>query len=207
MSSSRELFAGAHPGVPASYLIAHVDGGSRGNPGPAGYGVVVRDHSGRKVAELSEYIGRKTNNVAEYNGLLAALRYALQHGPKALKVVSDSELMVLQIKGIYKVKNEALRELYQQARQHIAELEWFTIEHALRDKNQHADRLANQAMDQGMGRKPPSQPGDKSMATTAAAVTRDYLEGEVLPDGLIRVNGVSLPPGTRVLVKLKNQQK
>src|ERR671931_831471 len=84
------------PPHPETYLIAHVDGGSRGNPGPSGYGVVITDQGGRKVAALSEYLGHQTNNYAEYNGLLAALDYALEHGGKALKVVADSELMVKQ---------------------------------------------------------------------------------------------------------------
>ena len=74
--------------TPAHYLVAHSDGGARGNPGPAGYGVVVKDESGRKVAALSEYLGHQTNNFAEYQGLIAALEYALEHGPRALKVIT-----------------------------------------------------------------------------------------------------------------------
>ncbi|HYL95127.1 MAG TPA: reverse transcriptase-like protein, partial [Terriglobales bacterium] len=93
--------------------MAHIDGGARGNPGPAGYGVVMEDQAGRRVAGLSQYLGHRTNNYAEYSGLLAALEYALAHGPKALKVISDSELRVRQIKGVYKVRNAALLELYQ----------------------------------------------------------------------------------------------
>src|ERR1041385_4447231 len=136
---------------PAHYLIAHSDGGARGNPGPAGYGVVIQDESGRKVAALSEYLGHQTNNFAEYQGLIAALEYAIQHGPKALKLISDSELMVKQIKGIYKVKNETLQDLHARAKQLIAKLDWFSIDHALREHNQEADRLANDAMDKGSG--------------------------------------------------------
>src|SRR5689334_8202820 len=86
--SSRSLFPNQAP--PDSYLIAHIDGGARGNPGPAGYGVVITDQAGHKVAALSEYLGHQTNNYAEYNGLLAALDYALEHGHKALRVVADS---------------------------------------------------------------------------------------------------------------------
>src|SRR3954470_1476455 len=89
---------------PAKYLVAHVDGGARGNPGPAGYGVVIEDEKGTPVAQLSEYLGHQTNNFAEYSGLLAALRYAVEHGPKALEVVADSELMVKQMNGQYKVR-------------------------------------------------------------------------------------------------------
>src|ERR1700752_569319 len=101
---------------PDSFLIAHIDGGARGNPGPAGYGVVITDQSGRKVAGLSEYLGHQTNNFAEYSGLLAALNYAIESGSKALKVVSDSELMVKQIRGEYKVKNPTLQELHARAK-------------------------------------------------------------------------------------------
>src|SRR5258708_6330979 len=111
---------------------AHIDGGARGNPGPAGYGVVVQDSSGRKVAELSEYLGHQTNNYAEYQGLLGVLRYALANGVKALKVVSDSELMVRQMKGIYKVKNPDLRKLYDEAKPMGGNLEYFGILQAMR---------------------------------------------------------------------------
>src|SRR6266436_8790633 len=107
-SSTRSLFPSSHSKAPEHYLIAHIDGGARGNPGPAGYGVVIEDQSGRKVAARSEYLGHQTNNFAEYQGLIAALEYALARGPKALKVISDSELLVRQIKGIYKVKNAVL---------------------------------------------------------------------------------------------------
>src|ERR1700680_940648 len=112
---------------PEHYLVAHSDGGARGNPGPAGYGVVVQDEAGRKVAALSGYLGHQTNNLAEYQGLIAALEYALQQGPKALKVISDSELLVRQIKGIYKVKNATLQDLHGRAKQLIAQLDWFSI--------------------------------------------------------------------------------
>src|SRR5450432_195983 len=137
---------------PELHLIAYSDGGARGNPGPAGYGVVIQDETGKKVAALSEYLGHQTNNVAEYQGLIAALEYAVENGHKALKVISDSELLVRQIKGIYKVKNSTLQELHGRAKELIAELEWFSIDHALREHNREADELANQAMDKGMGR-------------------------------------------------------
>src|SRR5438270_12679931 len=118
-ATSSELFPGRRPSPPAEYLVAHIDGGARGNPGPAGYGVLVEDQAGRRVAGLSQYLGHRTNNFAEYSGLLAALEYALAHGPKALEVISDSELMVRQIKGVYKGRNAALQELYKKAQQLI----------------------------------------------------------------------------------------
>src|SRR4030081_462023 len=142
----------ARENPPQHYLIAHSDGGARGNPGPAGYGVVIEDESGRKVAALSEYLGHQTNNFAEYQGLIAALEYAVANGPKALKVISDSELLVRQIKGIYKVKNAVLKDLHARAKELIAQLDWFSIDHALREQNREADGLANEAMDKGMGR-------------------------------------------------------
>ena len=137
---------------PSHYLIAHTDGGARGNPGPAGYGVVIKDETGKKVAGLSEYLGHQTNNFAEYKALIAALEYALKHEYKTLKLISDSELLVRQIKGIYKVKNAALQDLHARAKVLIGQLEWFSIEHALREHNQEADQLANEAMDRGSGK-------------------------------------------------------
>jgi len=139
------------PDEPA-FVTAHCDGGARGNPGPSGYGAVVATEDGTKLAELSEFLGIRTNNYAEYSGLLGVLAWALEHGYTRLRVVSDSELMVKQIKGQYKVKSPDLKPLYDEAKRRIARLESFTITHALRHKNKDADRLANEAMDRGMNR-------------------------------------------------------
>src|SRR3954466_402350 len=147
-SGSKNLFE-PRENPPEHFLIAHSDGGARGNPGPAGYGVVIQDETGKKVAALSEYLGHQTNNFAEYQGLIAALEYAVKNGPKALKLISDSELLVRQIKGIYKVKNPTLQDLYHRAKELIAKLDWFRVEHVLRGHNAEADRLANEAMDKG----------------------------------------------------------
>jgi ribonuclease HI len=149
-STTPKLFGASMEQAPDSYLIAHVDGGARGNPGPAGFGVVIEDNKGQRVSEISQFVGLNTNNYAEYMGLLAALNYAAQHPSKALKVISDSELMVRQIGGVYKVRSPNLRELYDRARALIRQLQWFSMEHTLREGNRDADRLANQAMDQGM---------------------------------------------------------
>ncbi len=138
-----------NPPNPNSTVIAYVDGGARGNPGPAGYGVLLQDLSGKTVAELSRYLGRQTNNYAEYSGLIAALEYALEHGYSSLRVISDSELMVRQMKGIYKVRNANLLPLYEKARALSRKLKSFEIGHVLRGKNRDADRLANEAMDRG----------------------------------------------------------
>lgn len=147
--SSGELFPKSAQPRPESYLVAHVDGGARGNPGPAGYGVVIEDETGKKIAGLNEYLGHRTNNYAEYSGLLAAVQYAVDHGYKRLKVISDSELLVRQLRGQYKVKHPTLIELHGRAKQLIGKLDWFDIGHVLRDKNREADRLANEAMDRG----------------------------------------------------------
>jgi len=179
---------------PAHFLVAHSDGGARGNPGPAGFGVVIKDETGKKVAALSEYLGHQTNNFAEYQGLIAALEYAIQHGPKALKLISDSELLVRQIKGIYKVKNPTLQDLHARAKELIAQLEWFSIGQALREHNQEADRLANDAMDKGMGRS----------VKPSAPVLQVQAEFEgVVRDGRIELTNGTLPDGTRVQVRVK----
>jgi len=182
-----------HESPPEHYLIAHTDGGARGNPGPAAYGVVIKDEAGRKVATLSEYLGHQTNNFAEYQGLIAALEYALQHG-KALKVISDSELLVRQIKGIYKVKNATLQDLHGRAKELITQMEWFSIGHALREHNQEADRLANDAMDKGMGRV-------RAGAASLPAQPQEF-DG-VVRDGKVELLGGSLPEGTRVQLRVK----
>lgn len=181
---------------PKHFLIAHSDGGARGNPGPAGFGVVIEDESGRKVAALSEYLGHQTNNFAEYQGLIAALEYAIRHEPRALKIISDSELLVRQIKGIYKVKNPILQDLHARAKELITQLDWFSIGHALREHNQEADRLANEAMDRGMGR---------SVARTtplAQAPLQQEFEG-IVRGGKIEISGGTLPDGTRVQIRVK----
>ncbi len=142
-------------------VTAFCDGGSRGNPGPAGYGVFLQSETGAPLAELSDFIGIKTNNVAEYSGLLAALEWALQNDASELRVVSDSELMVKQIKGQYSVKSPDLKPLYEEAKRRAAKLGKFEMQHVLRGKNKEADRLANEAMDRGMGRSasPATRPG------------------------------------------------
>ena len=126
---------------------AHVDGGSRGNPGPAGYGVFITRDDGSTV-ELKQSIGIATNNVAEYHGLLAALRWAVEHGIGTLQVKADSELMVKQMLGVYRVKNPGLRPLYDDACSLVRRLKRVTFEHVRRESNTDADRLANEAMDE-----------------------------------------------------------
>ncbi len=209
----------------SGWVTAHCDGGARGNPGPAGYGALLQDEAGLVLAELSEFLGNRTNNYAEYSGLLGCLQWALDHGQRRLRVVSDSELMVKQIQGKYKVNSPDLRPLWEEARRRIAQLEGFEISHALRHKNKAADQLANEAMDRGMKRtRSTSEPQPPILATpypskSSAPVSPDNFGGvrEVLGlatpakptqmlrgftrDGTIHLlGGASLPDG--IFVKI-----
>jgi ribonuclease HI len=129
-------------------IRAFTDGGARGNPGPAGYGVRVEREDGTLVAELSGALGRATNNVAEYRGLIAALEYLIAHGYEDVEIRSDSELLVRQMRGEYKVKNEGLKPLYARARLLSLQIPRFAIRHVRRAENAEADRLSNLAMDE-----------------------------------------------------------
>ena len=133
-------------------ITAYFDGGARGNPGPAGYGVYIVDDNGEMVAEIAEGIGVATNNVAEYRGLLAALQWAVDHGLAALHVRGDSLLLIQQMRGIYRVKNEGLLPLHRKARDLAARIGQVTFEHVPRDRNKQADRLSNLGMDQNTAR-------------------------------------------------------
>lgn len=173
-------------------LVFHIDGGARGNPGPAGYGVLVQDETGRKVDELSVFLGVQTNNFAEYSGLVAALEYAIEHGVRAVKIYSDSELLVKQIKGEYKVKSPALLEIYREAKDLIRKLNSFQIRHVMREQNREADRLANKAMDEGMGRKPVENRPTETKEVTG-----------IVTKGVVHLLDGTLPEGAKVVVRLK----
>ncbi len=195
-----------------AWINAHCDGGARGNPGPAGFGALIQDDQGMVLAELSEFLGIRTNNYAEYSGLLACLQYALDHHHPRLRVVSDSELMVKQIQGKYKVNSPDLKPLWQEAKNRIAKLEAFEISHALRHKNKDADRLANEAMDRGMKRPhAPNQPAPPPLKanpypTRAEAPPNPYAKADTMlrgftKDGVIHILGnATLPDG--VFVKI-----
>lgn len=182
----------------ASYH-ANIDGGSRGNPGPAAYGVVMRDARGEVVASLKKYIGQNTNNVAEYFALIAALDYAQTHGIRALRVESDSELLVKQMRGQYKVKSEELKPLFERAKKMSQTLEMFRIEHVYREQNREADALVNQALDET------SRPG-AAAANAAKLPPKDsslrffarYKDGALHPE-----DALNLPDGTDVEVILR----
>jgi ribonuclease HI len=200
------------------WINAHCDGGARGNPGPAGYGALIQDNEGTVLVELSEFLGMRTNNYAEYSGLLGCLQYALDHHHPRLRVVSDSELMVKQIQGKYKVNSPDLKPLWQEAKNRIAKLEAFEITHALRHKNKDADRLANEAMDRGMRRGPstssnsPTQPAAPPIIkanpypTKSEAPPNPYAKADTMlrgftKDGVVHIlGGATLPDG--IFVKI-----
>lgn len=156
--ASARLFSDAPSAPPAGVHVANIDGASRGNPGPAAYAVVMRDPNGNVILELGKRLGHDTNNVAEYYALLAALDYAASSGIKALRVRSDSELLVRQMQGRYKVKSPDLKPLHERAVKLGRQLGYFTIEHVRRELNRDADALANAALDSGapVSSKPPS---------------------------------------------------
>jgi ribonuclease HI len=132
----------------AAHLRVHVDGASRGNPGEAGFGVQVTGPDGEPVAELYGYLGRATNNIAEYEGLLHGLRWALAHGARRVEVFSDSELLVRQMEGRYRVRNVGLMPRHREARSLLARFEAARIAHVPRERNREADALANRAVDE-----------------------------------------------------------
>ena len=129
-------------------IRAYIDGGARGNPGPAGYGARIEDSEGNLLAELYGPLGVATNNVAEYNGLLAALTWAVDHGQRDVHIRADSELLVKQMRGEYKIKNSGLQPLAARARLLMMELGRVTFEHVRREMNKEADRLSNLGMDE-----------------------------------------------------------
>ncbi len=185
---------------PSDLVTANVDGGSRGNPGPAGYGVLLRDGNGKTIAELSEYLGHKTNNHAEYSALLAALKYAHEHGIQKLKVISDSELLVKHMQRQYRVNSPDLKPLYEEAQQMASGLEYFRIEHVLRERNHDADRLANLAMDRGTGRAPARSAAESAPKTTKPE-SKEF--NGVVRNGHVELIDVRLAEGTRVKIRVE----
>ncbi len=202
VSSGGGLFGDHEPErKPLPAFQANIDGGSRGNPGPAAYGVVIRNPKGEIIARLKKYIGQATNNVAEYFGLIAALDYSDTHGIRALRILSDSELMVKQMRGQYKVKSEDLRPLFERAKKMSQTFESFRIDHVYREQNSEADALANQAMDETSRGGAPSPVAQKPTAKDAtmriiARCKNGHLQ---LPEPL------NFPDGTEleILLRLK----
>jgi len=215
--TTARLFSDSGPaGPPSGVYIANIDGASRGNPGPASYAVIMRDPNGKVILELGKKLGRDTNNVAEYYGLLAALDYAATHNIRALRIRSDSELLVRQMQGRYKVKSPDLKPLYERASKLTRQLEYFVIEHVLREKNREADALANLALDSG-GFGPPLSPppGSETAPATPRAdppairpaaprpqrVRATFTRGVLVPD-----EPLDLPENSHVLLDIRNPQ-
>jgi ribonuclease HI len=199
--ASGHLFS--EPESPSSRLegayIANIDGAARGNPGPASYGVVIRKPNGSPLETVGKYIGRHTNNVAEYYALIAALDYAAAKGIKRLRVHSDSQLIVNQMKGLYKVKHPDLRPLHERAKKQAAGLEAFTIQYVPREQNREADAAANAALDNTGGVKPafasgsaiasqpdrsatsPARPGQRPSLSAPRKIRARFREGVLVP--------------------------
>jgi len=200
MPKGAGLFGEAEPErkvIPA--YQANIDGGSRGNPGPAAYGVVVRDPRGEIVARLKKYIGNNTNNVAEYFGLIAALDYAQNHGIRALRIESDSELLVKQMRGQYKVKSGELRPLFERAKKMAQGFESFAINHVYREQNREADALVNQALDETSGTSgAPGAKPDKPAKNATMRLLARYRDGVLEPYDML-----DLPEGTEVELLLR----
>jgi ribonuclease HI len=220
---SARLFADSHPAPPpAGVHIANIDGASRGNPGPASYAVVLRDPQGKIVLELAKNIGRETNNVAEYFALLAALDYATTHSINALRIRSDSELLVRQMQGRYKVKSADLKPLHERAAKLARQLQYFAIEHVRRELNRDADALANVALDSAgvpkfEDRKTRIEPPQTTHRATpiplsTTADPREYpsrsIRARFVRGTFVPVESVDLPEGSEVTldVRIHNKQ-
>lgn len=131
-------------------LFINTDGGARGNPGPAGIGAVIKDERGKIIGQHKEYIGKATNNAAEYKALILALEEALKTGTDELRVNMDSELIVRQMQGRYKIKEPGLKVLAQEAIKLIGKFKKVDFYHVPREQNQEADKLVNEAIDEGL---------------------------------------------------------
>ncbi len=192
----------------ATEIIAHVDGASRGNPGPAAYGVAIENAAGEPSAAFAKYLGETTNNFAEYQGLLAALEFALDHRYARLSVVTDSELMARQIGGQYKVRSPDLRPLHDKAQALISRLERFSIRHVLREHNHQADRLANKALDAGKRGISLPQIAPRGRAAEFPNASRDkpLRVGAVFQSGVLRPHAsLPLAEGEEVDIEIRRK--
>ena len=202
-SRAKSLFAEpAHDAKPAAAAYrANIDGGSRGNPGPAAYGAVIRDARGEVVAKLKKYIGRSTNNVAEYYGLIAAMDYAQSKSIRTLRIESDSELLVKQMRGLYKVKSADLQPLFERAKKMSQGFESFKIEHVYREQNREADALVNESLDEAEGKpRPASLSAAKPDSAEKSGPRR--IQARFRSGVLYLLEDVGLPDGTVVEVSI-----
>lgn len=208
--SSARLFEESHAAPPAGVHVANIDGASRGNPGPAAYAVIFRAPDGSKLCEFAKTIGRETNNIAEYYGLVAALDYAASQGIRALRVRSDSELLVRQMQGRYKVKNAALKPLHERAQKLARALDYFAIEHVMREQNRDADALGNLALDRGgsvgnasssgtsLGAAARTAPRSPEIPVNTRTVRATYKDGIFIP-----AEKIDLPEGATLELKFR----
>jgi ribonuclease HI len=205
--ASARLFNEPHtPPAPGGAYTAHIDGASRGNPGPASYAVIVYGPDGKVVFEIGKYLGRETNNVAEYYALISALDVAAAHSIKRLRVSSDSELLVRQMQGRYKVKSADLRPLYERALKLAHSLEYFSIQHVPREANRDADRLANEALDK-TGKPAASaggaaKDGPPHSKTETIRVRANYINGVLVP-----LEPLDLPEGAEISFDIRKSPK
>jgi len=204
--TSARLFSDSTPaGPPSGVYIANIDGASRGNPGPASYAVVMRDPNGKIILELGKKLGRDTNNVAEYYALLAALDYAATHNIRALRIRSDSELLVRQMQGRYKVKSPDLKPLYERASKLARQFEYFVVEHVRRESNREADALANLALDSG-GFGPAAAPASAGPAAPAVhpAARPSRIRAKFARGVLVPHEPLDLPEDSEVLLEIRS---
>ncbi len=203
--ASASLFSESHTAAaPAGVHIANIDGASRGNPGPASYAVVVRDPNGKVIMELAKNIGRETNNVAEYYALLAALDYATSHNIHALRVRSDSELLVRQMQGRYKVKSADLKPLHERASKMARQIGYFAIEHVRRELNRDADALANVALDQaGVPKFDRANLKTKTRPSAPVHETPRRIHARVTKGVLIPTEPLDLPEGAEIAIEFR----
>jgi ribonuclease HI len=206
--ASQRLFPDATSSAPpAGVHIANIDGASRGNPGPASYAVVIRNADGEVVEKLAKNIGSQTNNVAEYYGLIAALDYATSRNISALRIRSDSELLVRQMQGRYKVKSADLKPLFERAAKMAKQIPYFAIEHVRREYNTDADALANVALDSaGVPKfeRTPAKPAVPRTAAPAAAHEKPRIFRGRMTNGALELSGqIDLPEGTEIEVAIR----
>ncbi|MGC2422013.1 MAG: reverse transcriptase-like protein [Candidatus Acidiferrales bacterium] len=200
---STRLFSDSRPPAPPSAVhLANIDGASRGNPGPAAYAVVLRDPAGKIILELAKKLGRETNNVAEYYALLAALDAAASRGVAALRIRSDSELLVRQMQGRYRVKSADLKPLHERAAKLARQLAYFAIEHVPREKNCEADALANLALDGNSASRTPSPGETRSPKLETRRVRARFANGVLTP-----AEPLDLPEGTEVILDVRPASK
>ncbi|HEV2304468.1 MAG TPA: reverse transcriptase-like protein [Candidatus Acidoferrales bacterium] len=198
--SSARLFQESHA-PPAGVHVANIDGASRGNPGPAAYAVVLRQPDGTKIAEISKCIGRATNNIAEYYALIAALDYAAANSIQALRVRSDSELLVRQMQGRYKVKSAELKPLHERAQKLARGFDYFVVEHVPREQNDDADALANLALDSARhspGTKHPEREVRSERPSAPLRIHAHYRGGAFIP-----TSRIELPEDSKVELEIR----